>query len=115
MVQITFHGLPHSDAIAEAIERHAERLQRLAPTISRVRAVVESPHLRHRQGNHFRVLLDVSVRGRDVVVGRERANDLAAEDPYTAIARVFDIAARKIAERPRRTGRQRAHGYARPL
>jgi hypothetical protein len=49
------------------------------------RVAVERQHRRHHQGNLFRVRLDITVPGREIVVGRESKPGRAHQDISVAI------------------------------
>jgi cold shock CspA family protein/ribosome-associated translation inhibitor RaiA len=70
--QITFRGLPHSDALEADIRRRVAWLEHFYAGIVRCDVLVELPH-RHRQaGQHFHVKLEVTVSGgAPIVVTRE--------------------------------------------
>lgn len=110
MLQITFHGVPHSDAIAESITRHAHHLQQLRPAIDHIRAAVEAPHQHHRAGNHFRLHLEIVLPGGEIVVGRGHDDDFAEQDLHTLVGQVFAIAARKLGDHARRRAPHGAPG-----
>lgn len=61
--QITFRGLPHSDALEADIRGRVDWLERFYAGIVRCDVLVELPH-RHRQaGQHFHVKVEVTVPG----------------------------------------------------
>lgn len=95
-LQITFHGLDPSDAIEAAIREHAVRLDRFYDKIMACRVLVEARHKHHHQGNLFRLRIDVTVPGRELVVTRDPAEHHAHEDPYVAIRDAFDAVRRQL-------------------
>ncbi len=100
-LQITFHGLDPSPAIEAAVREHATRLERFSCDITSCRVLVEAPHRHHQQGNLFRLRIDLTVPGREIVVGRDPAEHHAHEDPYVAIRDAFDAARRQLEDHAR--------------
>lgn len=95
-LQITFRGFPESDAIKAYIETKAAKLDTFFDRIMGCRVVVDAPHQHRRHGRTFRVHIDVTVPGAEVVVGREPAEDLQHRDIYAAIDAAFDDAGRLL-------------------
>lgn len=115
-LQITFHGLDPSDALEAAIRDHASRLDRFHDRIMGCRVLIEARHKHHHQGNLFRVRVDLTVPGRELVVTRDPAEHRAHEDPYVAIRDAFDAARRQLEDDARvrraavKTHAEPAHG-----
>jgi ribosome-associated translation inhibitor RaiA len=89
-LQITFHGVEHSDALSYMLAEQADKLRRLYGNIIHCRVRVEAPHRHHRRGNPFRVAVDLTVPGRALV------EDALHEDPYAAAHLAFDAARRRL-------------------
>ncbi len=96
-LQITFRDVPHSDAIEAAIREKAEKLDRFYDRIMAVRAVVGTIQRHHHQGKLFNLRLDITVPGGEIVINRDRAEDI-----YVAIRDAFDAAKRKLEDYARR-------------
>ena len=70
-VQITFHNLPHSEALDTQIREHAAKLEEFHPRITSCRVTVEQQRLHHQQGHHFSINVDVRVPGKkEIIVNR---------------------------------------------
>jgi ribosomal subunit interface protein len=95
-LQITFRHMDTSDAVAARIRERAEELERFFDRMVSCRVVVECQHPRHRQGNLFRVRVDLKVPGREIAVGRDPAAHHAHEDVYVAIRDAFDTTRRLL-------------------
>jgi ribosomal subunit interface protein len=100
-IQITFRHTTSSPAIEARIRQRTEELDRFFDRIISCRVVVECSQARHRQGNLFRVRVDLKVPGREIVVGRDRAANRAHEDIYVAIRDAFDAAQRALEDHAR--------------
>jgi ribosome-associated translation inhibitor RaiA len=94
--QILFRGTDASAALEVDIAEKIARLERAAPNLESCRVVVESPHRHHTQGRVYRVLVDVTLPGREIVVNSNGAGDPAHEDPYVAVRDVFAAARRRL-------------------
>lgn len=96
-LQVTFRDVPRSDAIETAIRDRAEKLDQFYDKIMGCRAVVGMIQRHSHQGKLFNIRLDITVPGGEVVVNRDKA-----EDVYVAIRDAFDHAKRRIEDYARR-------------
>jgi ribosome-associated translation inhibitor RaiA len=101
-LQITFHDLPPSDAIAQHVRTHAAKLEALAPRIMRCRVALERPHRHSRHGSHYRVAIAVSLPEGPVVATRSPDGAKTYEDLYAVIDASFDDIGRRIQDFVRR-------------
>ena len=114
-VQISFRGVPSTEAIETNVRTHAARLDRYYDHIMGCRVMIESPHRRHHQGKLYHVRIDLTVPGGELVVSREPTEHHAYEDVYVAIRDAFDAARRRLEDHARRQrGAVKAHD-ARPV
>lgn len=114
-VQISYHGIEPSDALTALIRLRAAQLERVSDRIQSLRVLVDAPHHHHRQGNHYRVRIELTVPGREIVVGHDADDKSEDEDAYRAVRRAFAAVRRRVTATQARTrGRQRAHGDERP-
>lgn len=109
-LQISFHGLDPSAAVEARVRERVARIERHHGRITACRVVIESGARHGRKGNLFRVAIDVSVPGAEVVVNRVPAKDKAHADVYVAVRDAFDAADRQLAEHfRRRRGEVKTH------
>lgn len=94
-LQITFHELPPSDAVARYVRRHAEKLHTFYDRIIFVRVAIEAPHRHKREGRPYRVCIVVDVPGEEIVVSRD-VGGFAHEDVYATIDVAFDDVVRRL-------------------
>ena len=113
-LHITFHGLDSSQAVEDDIRKQVTRLERLHPRITRCQVSIELPHRHHHQGNVFRVRVDVTVPGAELVVGHDPGVNHAHEDVYVAIRDAFNAVARQLEDVVRRPRAER-HPHEPPL
>jgi ribosome-associated translation inhibitor RaiA len=84
-VQISYHGLEPSQSLSELIRMRAAQLERISERIHSLRVLVDAPHRHHRQGNHYRVRVEVTVPGHDIVVGHDDETRSGDEDAFQAV------------------------------
>lgn len=109
-VQITWRGLPQSDALEEDIRAKAAKLARFADKIISCRVLVESSYRRHHQGNLYHIRIDMEVPDSRIIVTRAPDQDHAHEDIYVAVRDAFDAARRQLQDYVnRRRGKVKLH------
>src|SRR4051812_48068488 len=97
LIQVTIRDVPHSGALEDHIEKKAEKLTRFYQRINSCRVVVEQSQKHKHQGKLFRVCVDLTVPGKELVVNRKKNEDvyLAIRDAFSAIERQLEDYARK--------------------
>ncbi len=100
-LRISFHNLPHSDAVEQDIRDRVAKLEGMFDRMVGCRVVVEAPSRNAAGAAAFAVKIEIAVPGQDIVVKPEPAPDMRA-----AVAHSFDAARRRLrahAERRRGT------------
>jgi ribosomal subunit interface protein len=100
-LQITFRDIEQSDALEAHIREKAEKLETFFEPIMSCRVVVEMPHQHKHQGKFFTVRIDIGVPGKEIVVNRDRH-----EDVYVALRDAFDAARRQLEDYGHRLRRE---------
>jgi ribosome-associated translation inhibitor RaiA len=95
-LQITFRGMAPSDAIDAAIRDKARRLEHFYGRVTGCHVIVDAPHRHRRKGEVYRVTVDLTLPGREIVVSREAGRDSAHEDLYVALRDAFVAATRQL-------------------
>lgn len=95
-IQITFHQLERSEAVAENVREHAQRLEKYFDGIVACRITIEAPHHHHASDNQFRVRIEASVPGDKLIASREPDKHHAYTDVYVAIRDAFDAMRRQL-------------------
>jgi ribosomal subunit interface protein len=113
-VQITFQGIPPSDAVRAAVFEHMERIER-HHRVNRSRIVIAAPHLHSRHGNLYSVRIDATVPGAELFVNRDHHDDQSHEDVYVALRDAFEALERQFARRADRHARRRPERQAAPV
>lgn len=104
-LQVTLHDISPSAAVEDYIRGRAAKLDAFYDRIMSCRVVVEAPARHHRKGGPFKVRIDLTVPGDELVVNRQ-----ADEDLYVAIRDAFDAARRRLEDYSRRQrGSVKAH------
>ena len=101
-LQITFRHMDPSPALEARIRQRVEELDQFFDRIMSCRVVVECQSRRHQQGNLFEIRIDLSLPGREIVVGREPGTNHAHEDAHVAVRDAFDSARRLLEDHARR-------------
>lgn len=101
-LQISFRGLPHSDAIEARVREKAEWLENFHDRIMSCRVVVEAPHRHQHKGKLYNVRVDVTVPGTELVANRAPGEHQAHQDVYVAIRDAFEAMRRQLEEHSRR-------------
>lgn len=99
-LQITFHGIDHSDAIEERIREKAAKLEQVCDRITRCRVVIEVHHRNnsslHRKGEPFHITVKVTIPGGELVVKRDPKDAHVNEDIQVALREAFDNMERQL-------------------
>lgn len=95
-LRITMRDIPPSDAVEQHVRQHASKLERLCSTLTACHVTIETPHRHKTHGNHYRVRIDLSVPGSELVVARDPAARREHEDAYAAVDAAFEDAERML-------------------
>ena len=79
-LQITFLGIPHSDAVEARIREKAAKLEKFSSDIISCRVAVEAEHHHHHQGNLYHIRIDITTPHKEVAVSKEQYDKQAHED-----------------------------------
>lgn len=101
-LELTFHNMDRSDAVAQKVEERAAKLERYFDRIIGCRVVVEAPHKHHHKGSVYEVRIDITVPGKEIVVNRGGAHNHAHEDVYVAVRDAFNAADRQLEDHARK-------------
>jgi len=96
-LQVTLRDVSPSEAVEGYIRERAAKLDSFYDRIMSCRVVVEAPVRHHRKGGPFKVRIDLTVPGDELVVNRQRDEDL-----YVAIREAFDAMRRRLEDHARR-------------
>jgi len=90
-LQITLRDISHSDAIETHIREKSDKLEQLFPHIMSSHVVLEMPGKHKHQGKQFSVHLEIKIPGGEIVVSKEKD-----EDVYVVLREAFDAARRQL-------------------
>ena len=107
-VQISFHGIDHSDAVEQRIHEKVAKLEQYCDKIVACRVAVERHHSNtsnlHHKGEPFHIRIDLTVPGKELVVTRDPKDSHVNEDIFVALRDAFQAMERQVkdfAERQR--------------
>lgn len=91
-LKISFHNVPHSDAVESDIRDRVAKLESFFAHIVGCRVVVEAP-AKNLDGAaaSFAVKIEIAVPGQDIVVKADPSPEL-----QSALAQSFDVAKRRL-------------------
>ena len=95
-LQITFRNLDASEAVEAKIRLRAEELEQHFDRITGCRVAVEAVNRRNRKGKLYKVRVDLTVPGAELVVNHAPAEDHSHEDIYVAVRDAFDAVRRRL-------------------
>lgn len=95
-IQIVFHNLEQTDALADAVQKRLEKLERFCDQIINGRVVLDSPHNHHHKGKVYSVSIEIHTPQLEVRVNQEQHDKQAHEDLYVAIRDAFNVAERQL-------------------
>lgn len=96
-IQITFHGIPRSDAVETHIREKMEKLEQFCSHMIASKATVEIAGKHKHQGQLFKVQLNITVPDKELVINRG-----THEDIYVVLRDTFDAAKRQLEDYERR-------------
>ena len=94
--QVTFRGIPHSDAVENNVRNKAEKLNKFYSHILACRTTIEAEHHHQHKGNLYHVRVELTVPEKKIIVSHENHAKHAHEDVYVAIRDSFDAARRQL-------------------
>lgn len=105
-LQITAHGIPHSEALDILIRERVSSLERVHSKITRCVVTIDKPHRHKAQGEQFEVSVNLHVPGHPgaIVSGHQ------GEDVFAAVRNAFETARRQLVELSRIRHDQEKHG-----
>lgn len=95
-LQVTFRNLEHSEFIEAAVREKTDKLEQFADKITSCRVIIEAPHKHHHKGVIYRVKVDMTLPGKEIVVNHHSDKHHEHEDVYVAIRDAFNAARRQL-------------------
>jgi cold shock CspA family protein len=110
-LQLRWHNIDPSDAVAELVRGEVARLERFCDRITGCVVTLEAPSRHHRQsGAQYRVRIELSVPRGKLIVGRAPPKSWTHADLYLALKAAFREAGRQLEDHVRRLdARVKAH------
>jgi len=102
-LQLRWHHVDPSDAVASHVREHVSRLERVYDRITGCAVTLEATSGHHRHsGSKYRIRIELSVPGRTLVVGRDPMKAWAHSDLSLAVNAAFREARRQLEDHVRR-------------
>lgn len=99
-VQVSFHGVDHSDAVKQRVQDKVAKLERFCSDIISCRVIIgkqrRSPHVAYHKGEPFHVGIDVAVPGDVLIVQRDPRESDGGEDISVALRDAFEAMNRQV-------------------
>ncbi len=96
LVQVTFHGLDHSETLEALILDKAAKLRSMHVGLQKVRVVVDVPHRSQLKGNDFQVKVEMTVDGEELIVSRQLDPDHSHDGVHALTRETFQAATRVL-------------------
>jgi ribosomal subunit interface protein len=90
-LQVSFHGVEHSDALYNAIRDKLDKLERYYDRIVSCRVVLELDARHKQHGKQLTLRIQLKVPGSEIAVTREHGEDI-----QVALREAFDAARRQL-------------------
>jgi ribosomal subunit interface protein len=94
--KVVFRGIDHSQAVADAVQKRLDKLERYSDEIQSLRVTLESPHNHHHKGKVFHVGVEAVIPNHDIQVNHDQHDKHEHEDIYIAIRDAFNALERQI-------------------
>jgi cold shock CspA family protein/ribosome-associated translation inhibitor RaiA len=108
--EIVFRNVESTPPVERLILQGLRQLEQVHPHIMACRIMVELPNPRRRRGNLYRVRLDVTVPGHEVVVNRNPPEHRTHEELTAATREAFSLARDRLRrQRERDAGQVKTH------
>jgi len=96
-LSISYKNIEKNDPIDDLIKEKAQKLEKVCDYMTSCRVAVERPHSTVRNGNPYRVRIDITVPpGQEVVVSKEPGNNYKDDALPTVIRDAFDAARKQL-------------------
>ncbi|SHO52699.1 HPF/RaiA family ribosome-associated protein [Desulfopila aestuarii] len=95
-VQIQFINMDSSEAVEQAIEKHAAKLEQMFPDIQSCRVRIEAPSKKKTKGGLFHTRIEIKLPGKEIAVNRNPDLHHSYTDAYVSIRDAFKSAQRQL-------------------
>jgi ribosome-associated translation inhibitor RaiA len=114
-IQVSFHGLEHSDALETTCKRSVSKLERYCKDITSCRVTVGKSQHRRSSGDLYELRIGLRVPGRTLVVNRVAPVHASNVQLALALREAFDSLRRRLQDHVRvRRGAVKAHTFRPP-
>ena len=107
--QVLFHNIVQTDALAQAVQKRINKLERYCDQIMSGRVVLDAPHNNHYKGKVYSVGIEIHTSLKEIIVNQGKQNNHAHEDLYIAIRDAFNAAERQLKSIAKKHRADRTH------
>ena len=107
--QVLFHNIVQTDALAQAVQKRINKLERYSDQILSGRVVLDAPHNNHYKGKVFSVGIEIHTSLKEIIINQGKQNNHAHEDLYIAIRDAFNAAERQLKSITKKHRADRTH------
>ena len=93
---ITYRNVEPSSSLDAKVRERIAHLDRLFPNLTSCRVAIARDDSHQHQGRHYRVRVDLTAPGHELVADRAPAQHQAHEDPFVALRDAFDAIERRV-------------------
>lgn len=93
-LEVSFRNVTKTRHLEDLIQEKVSALEKFCDKITRCSIAIEKPNATVKNGNPFRVRIDITIPGHEVVVSKEQGNN-DKDDPIPAVIRDAFEAAKK--------------------
>lgn len=111
-IELSFHGVDHTDWAEEYVRERASRLERYADNIISCRVAIEQPHHHQHKGSPYRVRVEVTLPPKHDLVATEEPAEVPQQNQLKPVIRgAFEAVERQLAKvDAKRHGEVKHHG-----
>jgi ribosomal subunit interface protein len=95
-VKVTFRNLPHSEALADHIEKRAAKLATFYDRITNCEVIVEVPHKHLEASKRYQIRIALAVPGEELMINHTPPPTSKYDNVYVAIREAFDEMRRRL-------------------
>ena len=91
-LEITYRNMESSPSTDHVVREQLEKLERHCPSLVSCRVVIAAPTAKHTKGGHFKVAVDLTLPGNEIIADRDPDARKSHEDCHAAVRDSFRAA-----------------------
>jgi ribosome-associated translation inhibitor RaiA len=101
-LQIKFRFMEPTAFLEARVREQCHKLQRFAEYVTSCRVIIDAEHGQHKKDKLYRVIIDITLPGEEIITSHYPAQDQAHENVNVAIRDAFDAARHQLEDYVRR-------------